>query len=684
VSFLQPMFLLAGVVAFLPIIFHLIRKFRVRKIRFSSLLFLKATPKELIRKRRIQDLILLIVRCTILALLALAFARPFIPEERIALIQQKQDKSMVVVIDNSFSMQYGEVFERARKEALRIIENAGNSDEIAVVVFSDEATQMTQLNNQIQDHKNIVEQGIKVSNRKTDFYKSLRLAEEILKNAKHEFQEIILISDLQTKGWSGQFENWKINPDIHFVPIKVSENIQSNVFIDKFSLKQRRTGKTVGVQYGIQIQTVGEKDTSGKEVALWINDEKLDTQKSQGMVDLDQIYFQQRDLKEGVYQGLLKLPQDSLDIDNFYYFNLMVSPPPSILCIDGSPPSSRSNRYYLQNCFNLGDQSLYRFSSSEKNILNSKNLQEYQLVFLTNENYLTEQQLTTLKRYVNQGGNLVISFGNKTDIKRFSDNLGFLGIGNIIEKVRVRQIQTTSALISEVDYKHPIFELFARTGTGDIFKPKFSQYVKVDPDSTVQVIGKYDTGDPLLMEEKLGEGKILLFTSSFNTEWGDFPVNEIFLPLVYQIVSYAVYSKNSQNSFVVGEVVRFRGIPGEEWEINGPGDFIFKGEVGKDGWGYFNDTELPGHYRASLRENDFYFCVNLDGIESDISSFDAEEFYSAVTRPASDVEENRLHAGINDIGEAENRQKMWRYIILMIGVLFLFETFYANKRLKKN
>ena len=256
-SFINPIFLFAASAALLPILYHLIRKIRARKVKFSSLLFLKATPKALIRKRRLRDLLLLVVRALILGLLALAFARPFIPRESIPLISQVQDKSVVILLDNSYSMQYRNFFERAKEEAVNRIDNAGSADEFAVVVFSEEPQQVSRLSDDIALHKNIVVNAVTVSNRITDLYKPLRLAEEILKDAKHNEQQIVLISDFQSNGWSSQFENWNIEQNITFIPKKIAEEKVTNFYINRFTHNQKRIGEATAVQYRLQISTQG-------------------------------------------------------------------------------------------------------------------------------------------------------------------------------------------------------------------------------------------------------------------------------------------------------------------------------------------------------------------------------------------------------------------------------------------
>jgi len=77
-SFLAPLFLLGAAALALPVLFHLIRRTSREKITFSSLMFLQQTPPRMTRKSRLEHIFLLLLRCLVLCLLALGFARPFL------------------------------------------------------------------------------------------------------------------------------------------------------------------------------------------------------------------------------------------------------------------------------------------------------------------------------------------------------------------------------------------------------------------------------------------------------------------------------------------------------------------------------------------------------------------------------------------------------------------------------
>jgi hypothetical protein len=80
-NFLAPLFLVGGLAVALPIIFHLIRRTPTVQRPFSSLMFLSPSPPQLSRRSRLDKILLLLLRCGIIALIAAAFARPFLRDK---------------------------------------------------------------------------------------------------------------------------------------------------------------------------------------------------------------------------------------------------------------------------------------------------------------------------------------------------------------------------------------------------------------------------------------------------------------------------------------------------------------------------------------------------------------------------------------------------------------------------
>ena len=102
-SFLTPLYALAGLAIALPILFHLIRRRPKERKLISSLMFLDPTPPRLTRQSRIDQWILLLLRAAAIGLLAFAFTRPYwnMPAEKDA---DKIGSQRMLLVDTSASM----------------------------------------------------------------------------------------------------------------------------------------------------------------------------------------------------------------------------------------------------------------------------------------------------------------------------------------------------------------------------------------------------------------------------------------------------------------------------------------------------------------------------------------------------------------------------------------------------
>src|SRR5690606_30386724 len=120
----------------IPILIHLSRRDTREPVRFPSLMFLDKTPQQRTEKRRIHRWPLFLLRCLAIALLVMAFARPFVDSERVtASLASGGDREVVVLLDRSYSMALGNRWERATEAALEIIEGLSGGDRGTVILF---------------------------------------------------------------------------------------------------------------------------------------------------------------------------------------------------------------------------------------------------------------------------------------------------------------------------------------------------------------------------------------------------------------------------------------------------------------------------------------------------------------------------------------------------------------------
>src|SRR5256885_15139486 len=113
-SFLNPFLLFGSLALAIPILIHLVRREKSEIIPFSSLMFLLRVPKRAVRQQKIKNLLLMALRLLILALLVGAFARPYMTPQASASTPTGNNRAVVLLLDNSYSMQYGDTFTKMK------------------------------------------------------------------------------------------------------------------------------------------------------------------------------------------------------------------------------------------------------------------------------------------------------------------------------------------------------------------------------------------------------------------------------------------------------------------------------------------------------------------------------------------------------------------------------------------
>ena len=133
---LAPLFLLGLAGLVVPIVVHLTERQRRQVVDFPSLMFLRKIPFRSSRRKKIHHWALLAVRALALALLVAAFSRPFFENDVVGVGSTLGPREVVVVLDRSYSMGYGDRWERAKTQAREVFEGLDVSDRASLVLMS--------------------------------------------------------------------------------------------------------------------------------------------------------------------------------------------------------------------------------------------------------------------------------------------------------------------------------------------------------------------------------------------------------------------------------------------------------------------------------------------------------------------------------------------------------------------
>ena len=198
-SFLTPLFLLALGALAVPVLVHLTQRERKSVVQFPSLMFLRKIPYESVQKRRIRDWLLLMLRLTALALIVAAFARPFLRGSELSAAPGGA-RDIVVLLDRSYSMGYGDTWQRAQQAAAQTLSSTTPADRISVVLFADGA-EVALRSTPDRSRATAAINAASPGPGSTKYGPALKLAGSLLAESLLPRKEVILVSDFQRGGW---------------------------------------------------------------------------------------------------------------------------------------------------------------------------------------------------------------------------------------------------------------------------------------------------------------------------------------------------------------------------------------------------------------------------------------------------------------------------------------------------
>src|SRR6185436_1497351 len=188
-----------------------------------ALVFVRQVPQRTIRRRTIQNLLLMIIRCLAIILIVIAFARPFF-SGRSAAKTTSGAGATVILIDDSLSMKRDQLFADAQKKAELAIDEAANNEQIALMSFDKRYTVI----NRFVSEKNRVRTGLRslaAGWEGTDYEQALRGAESLISELKTSGpKRIVMISDFQSTGWNASKATFKLANDTQLTTIDVGGN----------------------------------------------------------------------------------------------------------------------------------------------------------------------------------------------------------------------------------------------------------------------------------------------------------------------------------------------------------------------------------------------------------------------------------------------------------------------------
>jgi len=547
VFFLYPLFLFGLAAASLPVLIHLLNRRRLKRIRFPAVRFILLSQKRISRSYRLRHWLLLALRTLAVICLALLLANPIF-QTGAGLFAGGGPVSLVVILDNSLSMTWsgdGNGFKQAKEAASLLISSLNDGDRAAVVPTNISGKETFRL----KDQKAVLAKeitGIEIADGSANLPAALSKAYELLNQPAGQ-KEIRIITDMALTGWD-QFSVAALKQADPSIPLKVIHIGRKQQPLNGAVKDIRLGGQGVGVNLPLQIEaTVANFGaTEIKELLVQLS---IDGQnKEQKLVAIPaegeaSVKFQTRIGQAGPHAGQITLKKDGLAGNPAANFALDAQDKLRVLLVDGDPQTAlvQSETFFLSRALNPSgerDASLFLPTVVLPEGLNAIALDNYQVVILSNVAALADGFVTQLQNFLRQGGGVLIFTGDKFQADSYNQKLGAI----LPAQVRDKKTGPESGgeKIDKIDLSHPALQSLADSILQESIKSvRVWGYQRTAGKPLIALAN----GDPLLLEQKVGAGKVMLMTTSADRDWSDLPVKTVFLPLIQSMTQYLAGGK---------------------------------------------------------------------------------------------------------------------------------------------
>jgi hypothetical protein len=580
-SFLNPI-LLGGLAAIaVPIIIHLLNRRKFHKVVWAAMRFLKTSVEQNQRRMRVEDMILLALRCLLVILLALALARPAILSKAGDIFGQSKVTG-VIVLDNSYSMGVSDGsmtrFDKARDAALEAIDSMPIGSATAVLLASDV------VNGAIPEptfDMNLARRAIRdapLTDRGTDLLPAIDKAIDVLRDRLAIRKEIYLITDGQAVGWSqlteiqSSLEKTKSEITTHI--ILTGEHEDQNLGVSDLRLASGLSPVKQPLRFEVKVTNFGKEEARNVRVALNVDEEPASDEFTIDVLpagSMKSISLFAKLMTEGFHSVHARIPDDRLRADDRRSLVVRAIKDVRVLLVDGDPGNEArdSETYFLRNALvpippEMQEEYFIKATTIATPDLGSARLDDFDALILANVSDLSENMLRNFEQYLRRGGGIMIFPGAKSNPIFYNEQLfrrfQFLPAALGTPRGEAEQDEKYFAL-QEKDYQHSIVSIWNDPASGTLGSARFyrafsllqSPTPKSQDAGDPQIILKFADGSPAVMERTWGLGRVVLFSSTADTAWNDFPVRLSFVPLIHRTLGSIVQRQDEGLNIRVGE-----------------------------------------------------------------------------------------------------------------------------------
>ncbi len=683
------MALIGLVASTIPIILHLLNLRKLKTVEFSTLMFLKELQKTKIRRIKLKQILLLILRTLLIIFAVLAFARPTM-ETSLPVFGTYAKSSAVIIIDNSFSMdvsdERGNRFSQARNSASSILNALREGDDAAIITMANgKFNAGSGLTKNFELLKKDLA-GITIAKVPANLANSLKIAGKLLEQSNNLNKEIYVITDAQPNVFSDESGNGNKLPgtdmSIYFIPIGRENNTAANLNIDSVQVLSRIFQPDKNVEVEAFVRNHSGKDVKGAVLSMIFNGERV----AQRTVDVPAgevktVSVSAMPQSAGINKAYLELEEDAIDHDNRSFFGFIIPESPAIALAGGQDETE-----FIKLALNLNPSKSANMQVFAPGAFSGIDLQKFDVVICAGGPY-NSTDFQRFANYVRNGGSLFLFADANTGREIFSNGLALLGFGYPRES---EFPEGNPAQFSSVDRMHPLFEGVFKGTTDNRTVVESPKIYRMMTNNGGQSIIETPAG-PFLSETRLGEGKAFYCAVTPDTRWSTLPVTGLFPAMIYRSVYYLSSREELGTIIKAGSKLRL-SLPkkysgGGNFRINDPESVDFYMQSANLPSGAvlpFDNLERTGCYSvySPAGKPVTVFSVNPDPSESFLNLYKKDEIIKTVSKMVGeDVKISYVEDPdeiLKDIRRARTGTELWQMFIVLALICVLAEMYIAR------
>lgn len=659
-TLLAPLFLLGIAAIALPLFLHRLQVQSPEREPFSSGMFLLASEQRVHLQKRLRYLLLLALRITLLAALAITFAGPVLrlPER---LVPSAGPVLHLVAIDESFSMQADGRFEQALAEARTLIETMSPGDKAGILLAGSTITSLAEAESDraaLETALAALEPGAG----RLDLGLLMETLEGIIREAR-EPVEVHIISDFQATGTPARYsdlvpertgDRW-IGLRLH----PVANGTAANRFIS--GVRRDQKALEIGVRSrGIQ---AGEADP---RVAITVNGENRQEQSQPATADGETLFrFPDQGFARGDNRVIAELLNaDPWPGDNRYYAVIDNSDLRPVLVLTADPASRAVT--YIETALATGLTD-YRAEIVKIQDLDPRVLGRYAWIIVEDLGAVNEPLAAALTTYLEDGGAILAALGERA-LARRQVPVG----GQPAEAAGLASMNARGRSIARIDASHPALKQGASWRHVNV-----SNLYEIEAGENDRGLVFMDDGRPFLLEHHRGAGRMLLLASSLDNTWNDLPVHPVFVGFLAEAGRYLGGEDGLERQRLAGARLILQQTGYASGQVIDP-----EGRTALTLADTRRSQEIPlnrlGFYQVYTPGRERLIAVNPDPRESEpdiMTAATLQSWQDAFSGREAPV------AAATGTASATAELPIWRWLLILLVLVALLESLLGNAHL---